>query len=232
MHPVIFNTLSESHQWSRRLGQVLSERLAVQDLPTVHVPAGRNLLPAGQPITRLPLLVSGRLDCVLPLRDGEASSLIPISFEAGEIAMLSQVFCNAPVWVDVVAAQDCELRWLPVADLEQLLQDDARLLLMFTRFLAHRLRDVQIRERSWVERSVRHRVAMQLTRLAQKAGSDAQGGRRIQATHEELAARCGVSRPKLTTELKHLESRGLIRRGRGCIEILDLGGLALDEAPL
>lgn len=222
MNPVIFDTRTDSHLWSRRLGQVLGGRLGVGSQPVVHVPAGRTLLPAGQPITRLPLLVTGKLDCVLPLQRGEAGSLIPISFEAGEIAMLSQLFCNAPVWVDVVAAEDCELRWLPVAQLEQLLQADADLLLMLTRFLAHRLRDVQIRERSWVERSVHHRVSIQLVRLAQKAHPDAQGRRILRTTHEELAARCGVSRPKLTLELKQLEGRGLIRRGRGCIEVLDL----------
>lgn len=222
MHPVIFNTPTESHHWSRQLGQALGERLLVGSQALVQVPAGRLLLPAGQPITRLPLLLSGRLDCVLPLQDGEASSLIPISFEAGEIAMLSQLFCNAPVWVDVVAAQDCELRWLPVAELEALLRSDAALLLMLTQFLAHRLRDVQIRERSWVERSVRQRVSMQLLRLAQKITPDAQGVRVIRATHEELAARCGVSRPKLTLELKRLEQEGVLRRGRGSIEMLNL----------
>lgn len=222
MHPLIFNTRTESHTWSRRLGQALGERLSVDAQPVMHVPAGRILLPAGQAITRLPLLLSGRLDCVLPLQDGEASSLIPISFDAGEIAMLSQLFCNAPVWVDVVAAQDCALRWLPVADLETLLETDPDLLLMLTRFLAHRLRDVQIRERSWVERSVHHRVLMQLMRLAQKTTPDARGCRVIHATHEELAARCGVSRPKLTLELKQLEAQGLILRGRGFIEVLKL----------
>ena len=222
MHPVIFSTPTESHQWSRRLGQALGARLSAGSLATVHVPAGKTLLPAGQPITRLPLLLSGRLDCVLPLQDGEASSLIPISFEAGEIAMLSQLFCNVPVWVDVVAAQDSELRWLPVAELEKLLEADPTLLLMLTRFLAHRLRDVQIRERSWVERSVHHRVRMQLMRLAQKTAPDTDGRHIIHATHEELAARCGVSRPKLTLELKQLEAQGLIRRGRGFIEILKL----------
>lgn len=221
MHPVIFNTRTESHQWSRRLGQVLGDRLSVGSQPVVHVRTGKILLPAGQAITRLPLLLSGRLDCVLPLQDGEASSLIPISFEAGEIAMLSQLFCNAPVWVDVVAAQDCTLHWLPVADLEKLLEADPALLLLLTRFLAHRLRDVQIRERSWVERSVHHRVRMQLMRLAQSTEPDNRGIRTIRATHEELSARCGVSRPKLTLELKRLEEDGVLQRGRGCIEILD-----------
>lgn len=219
----IFNTQTESHLWSQRLWQALAERLAVQTIPVVHVLSGKTLLPAGRPITRLPLLLSGRLDCVLPLQQGETGSLIPISFEAGEIAMLSQLFCNVPVWVDVVAAQDCQVRWLPVPELERLIEADPGLLMMLTRFLANRLRDVQIRERSWVERSVHQRVRMQLARLAQKITPDAHGVRTVHATHEELAARCGVSRPKLTTELKRLEAQGLIRRGRGALDILSLG---------
>lgn len=227
MHTALLSIPTDSHQWSRRLGQALGERLSVDSQPVVRVPAGKVLLPAGQPITRLPLLLSGRLDCVLPLQEGETSSLIPISFEAGEVAMLSQLFCNAPVWVDVVAAQDCALRWLPVAELETLLGQDAALLLMLTQFLAHRLRDVQLRERSWVERSVHQRVRMQLMRLAQKIQPDAQGHCMLHTTHEELAARCGVSRPKLTMELKQLEAQGLIRRGRGHIEILQRFGQAV-----
>ena len=220
MHPALFHTPTESHQWGQRLGKALREPLPLSSLPVVHVAAGKTLLPAGQPIARLPLLVSGRLDCVLPLQQGESGSLIPISFESGEVAMLSQLFCNAPVWVDVVAAQDCVIHWLPVTELEALLRSDAELLLMLTQFLAHRLRDVQIRERGWVERGVRQRVLMQLRRLAQKTLPDAQGVRVIRATHEELAARCGVSRPKLTTELKRLEQEGLLRRGRGVLELL------------
>ena len=216
----IFNTRTESHLLSKRLGQALGECLMDQSLPVMNVPAGKTLLPAGQPITRLPLLISGRLDCVLPLQQSDTRSLIPISFEAGEIAMLSQLFCNTPVWVDVVAAQDCLVHWLPVAELERRIESNPELLMVLTRFLAHRLRDVQIRERSWVERSVHQRVLMQLARLVQKITPNAQGVRTVHTTHEELAARCGVSRPKLTTELKRLEEQGLIRRGRGMLEIL------------
>ena len=216
----IFNTRTESHLLSKRLGQALGECLMDQSHPVMNVPAGKTLLPAGQPITRLPLLISGRLDCVLPLQQSDTRSLIPISFEAGEIAMLSQLFCNTPVWVDVVAAQDCLVHWLPVAELERRIESNPELLMVLTRFLAHRLRDVQIRERSWVERSVHQRVLMQLARLVQKITPNAQGVRTVHTTHEELAARCGVSRPKLTTELKRLEEQGLIRRGRGMLEIL------------
>jgi CRP-like cAMP-binding protein len=47
----------------------------------------------------------------------------------------------------------------------------------------------------------------------------------IVATHEDLAARCGVSRPKVSGELKRLEKAGWLRLDRGAIEILDLDGI-------
>ena len=220
MHPALFHAPSESHLWNQRLAQALCERLPESQYPAVQVHAGQVLLPSGRPITRLPLLLSGRLDCVLPVQQGESGPLIPISFEAGEIAMLSQLFCNRPVWVDVVAARNARLRWLPVATMETLIESDSALLQMLTRFLAHRLRDVQIRERSWVERSVQQRVRLQLERLAEKIPPDSRGLRTLHTTHEELAARCGVSRPKLSLALKRLELEGRLQRGRGRLDLL------------
>lgn len=216
----LFHAPSESHLWNQRLALALSERWPSAQAPVVTARAGQVLLPSGQPITRLPLLLSGRLDCVLPVQQGESGPFIPISFEAGEIAMLSQLFCNRPVWVDVVVAREARLRWLPVPALEALIESDSTLLHMLTRFLAHRLRDVQLRERSWVERGVQQRVRLQLQRLAEKITPDPQGVRTLHTTHEELAARCGVSRPKLSLALKRLEQQGRLLRGRGRLDLL------------
>jgi CRP-like cAMP-binding protein len=43
----------------------------------------------------------------------------------------------------------------------------------------------------------------------------------IAVTHDKLAARCGLSRPKLSQELKRLELAGTLRLHRGAIEIVD-----------
>lgn len=42
----------------------------------------------------------------------------------------------------------------------------------------------------------------------------------IAATHEHLAARCGVSRPKMSRELKQLERSGRLKLLRGSVEVL------------
>ena len=44
---------------------------------------------------------------------------------------------------------------------------------------------------------------------------------------EQLATRCGVSRPKASTALKRLERAGQLRLERGAIEVLDLASLAV-----
>lgn len=225
MLQTIFSAKPESHGLSQQLGLALAKRIPETHSPVMRIAVGQTLLHSGVAITRLPLLLSGRIDCVVHLNKGETGDIIPVSFEAGEVVLLSQLFCNIPVWVDLVAAENCTVRWLDVKHLEVLIETDPALLLLLTRFLSQRLREVQTRERGWIERSVHNRVCAHLTRLAQKSQIDAQGHTWIAATHEELAARCGVSRPKLSQELKRLEQAGCIRLSRGKIEILRLAGV-------
>jgi CRP-like cAMP-binding protein len=47
----------------------------------------------------------------------------------------------------------------------------------------------------------------------------------IESTHEALAFRCGVSRPKASIALKKMEQAGLLSLGRRSIEILDISAL-------
>ena len=227
MLQTIFSAESQSHAWSRALGVAVSVHFSLAEAPEVRVKAGQTVLQLGQPIHKLPLLVAGRLDCVMPLSNGETASVIPVSFGVGEVAMLSQLFCNTPVWIELVAAEDSVLRWLDLAQIEALLLQDPPLLLMLTRFLSQRLREVQTRERGWIERSVRNRVCALLMRLAHNAPVNAQGQKILMTTHDTLALRCGVSRPKLSQELKRLEKLGCLRLGRGQIEVLTLDPLSM-----
>lgn len=225
MLQTIFSAPQKSQIWSQTLGAALVLHFSQADEPPTRIAAGQTVFHAGQQIHKLPWLASGQLDCVMSLRGGEAAGVIPVSFGPGEVALLSQVFCNTPVWIDLVAAQDCEVHWLSLRRIEDLLQRDASLLLMLTQFLAQRLREVQTRELGWMERSVRNRVGTVLMRLTQKAPVNAEGIKILAVTHEALAARCGVSRPKLSQELKRLEKAHCIRLQRGQIEVLSLDNL-------
>jgi len=48
----------------------------------------------------------------------------------------------------------------------------------------------------------------------------------VELTHEQLAARCGISRPKASIALKNLERSGLVALGHRSIEVLDPVALA------
>ena len=99
------------------------------------------------------------------------------------------------------------------------------MLVMLVRFLAQRLREVQQRERVWLERGVHARVCATLARLAREQPAAPGQALALVATHEQLSMRCGVSRPKLSHELKRLERAGTLRLRRGAIDVLDLPSL-------
>lgn len=210
----------DSRALNREFVAHLAQRLDLSAYPLVMVQAGRCLLRTTERLTRLPLVVCGSLEAVYQLGD-QGNQVIPVTFDAGELAMMSALFSTAALQVDLTAAQDVSLRWVPVADLEKCLLSSQDLLVLMVRFLAQRLREVQSRERGWLERGVHLRVCAALARVARDTPPRPDGRWFINATHEHLAWRCGVSRPKLSHELKRMEQAGLLRLHRGAIEILD-----------
>lgn len=214
--------LQESRALSRALALALSGPLGVAALPLVRVAAGATLLKAGERVTRLAFLCAGRIDAVLHGHGRGGAQAVPLSFGEGEIVLLSQLFGEPRSGVDlVVGPQDAQLRWVPLERIEQALMQDPAALLLLARFLAQRLREVQVRERAWVERGVQERVRAGLVRLVAELSPQTRGRRLlVTITHEQFAARCGVSRPKASMALKRLEREGSIRLGRGVIEVL------------
>jgi CRP-like cAMP-binding protein len=155
------------------------------------------------------------------LNGAVGTPVVPLSFGAGEIVLLSQLFGDRTSGVDLVTGDDCTLRWVPIEEIEAALLRDAAALLLLTKFLAQRLREVQVRERAWAERGVHERVCAALARLSAEQTVRTDGRVLIATTHEQLAARCGVSRPKASLALKRLEQAGRVRLERGAIELLD-----------
>ena len=162
----------------------------------------------------LPLVEKGVLEVVVML-DAEGRRVSPVWFEGGEIGLLSTLFGDLRLGVELVWRRSGTLRWLPRDAVEAAVLAHPPLMAALARFLAQRLREVQQRELGWLERSVNERVRAV---LARSAGGD--GGRQITLTHGELSDHCGVSRPKLSVALKALERAGALRLHRGRIEIL------------
>ena len=70
-----------------------------------------------------------------------------------------------------------------------------------------------------MQSAVFHRVDARLARLLLAAAAP------IGATHREIAAELGTAREVVSRHLDAFERRGLVRRGRGAIEIVDRAGL-------
>lgn len=215
---------TRSRVLSQQLAETLLGRVDLARYPLQSVDRGRWLWRSDQRLESLPYIESGRLDTVLQLGD-EGTQVIPVTFSQGEIALLSALFSDEPLHGDLVAAEPLRLRWLPIRDVEAILLADKDLLVLLMRFLAQRLREVRARERGWLERSVHGRVRAGLARVALEAPPAPGRPWLIPGTHEHLALRCGVSRPKLSQELKQLELAGVLRLSRGEIELLDYTAL-------
>jgi CRP-like cAMP-binding protein len=216
----------QSGSVSRALAQALSPALGMPSRPLQRVAAGATLHKAGEAVTRLAFLANGRIDALLHGRGGEGAPVVPLAFGQGEIVLLSQLFCERTSGVDHVVGENATLRWVAIDEIERAVLSDPAALLLLVKFLAQRLREGQERERAWVERGVHERVCAALARLAAEQPPRSDGRCLIATMHEQLATRCGVSRPKASTALKKLEQAGRVRLDRGVIEVLDLPALA------
>lgn len=217
--------LLQSRQLGRRFANALAQPMAFKTRPMHRFEAGVSLFKAGDRVTQLPYVMSGRLDSVVHVPGVQGGQIVPISFRAGEMAFLSYLFNQLPSGSDLVVGEPSTIQWLPQSDIEACLLNEQGLLLMLVRFLGQRLREVQARERSWAARGVQTRLCAGLARMAADLPSRSDGRALVVATHEQIAASCGISRPKASIALKALEGDGVLKLGRGWIEVLNLRGL-------
>jgi CRP/FNR family transcriptional regulator len=218
------STETTSQAINRALTLAVQERLSLNEGHLWHFGSGQIVIAAGQRVTRLPVIVQGTIDAVMHGAQGRGLQTVPIQFGPGETVMLSYLFSEQPSTVDMVATAPTVLRWIGSDDIESLILSQPDLAVLLIRFLSRRLREVQGRERSWLERSVPMRVASALVRIASDL-TPVEGTWTLAVTHDQIAHRAGVSRPKASTAMKQLEREGHIRLGRGAVHIVDLKAL-------
>jgi CRP-like cAMP-binding protein len=219
--PAFASELLASRSLSRQLAQALAEPLSLKQRPMHQFKEGAVLCKAGESVTNLPFVISGRLDAVVHVPGGLGSQIVPIAFHAGEVVFLSYLFNQVPSGSDLVVGEASAIRWVAIQEIEACLVKDQALLIMLVRFLGQRLREVQARERGWASRGVQQRLCAGLVRMAADLPPRQDGRLIIATTHEQLAARCGISRPKASLALKALEQKGALLLGRRWMEVLD-----------
>ena len=214
-----------SQELSRQLARALAAPLGLAKRPLHRVAAGTSMLKAGDRPPNLPYVVSGRLDAIVHLPGKTGGQIVPVCFRAGEVGLLSYLFNQQPNGADVVSGEASVIKWVPVRQIESTLLDDPAMMILLVRFLGQRLREAQARERGWAARGVLPRLGAGLMRLLSDLPKRDDGRVVIEATHEEIADRCGISRPRASTALKQMEREGLVVLGRKSVEVLDLGAL-------
>lgn len=218
-----------SRALNRQLVERLRSALPLSRYPLRTLAAGQWLARAGERLTHLPVIESGRVELRVHVGD-QGRQVIPVTFEAGELALSSALFGAPPIDMDLVAAEVLTVRWVPIGNIEQCLLESRDLLVLVVRMLAQRLREVQSRELGWLQRGVHERVCAVLQRIARDTVPRSDGRLMVEVTHEHLAARCGLSRPKLSHELKRMERAGMLKLHRGAIEFVDAARLAAECA--
>lgn len=226
MTPKVGRDLLVSRSLSRQFAQALAAPLVLGSRALHRVEMGATLCKTGDHVTQLPFVMSGRLDAIVHVPGTQGGQIVPIAFGAGEVGFLSYLFNQLPSGVDLVAGESSSIKWVPVAEIEAALLEEPTLLILLVRFLGQRLREVQARERTWASRGVQQRLCAGLSRLLADSPSRKDGRLIVGLTHEQLAARCGISRPKASIALKNLERSGFVVLGHRSIEVLDPIALA------
>ena len=224
--PSVGNELLVSRSISRQLAHALAAPLALSSRALHRIAIGATVCKSGDHITQLPFVMSGRLDAIVHVPGTQGGQIVPIAFGASEVAFLSYLFNQLPSGVDLVAGEPTSLRWVPVIEIETALLSDPALLILLVRFLGQRLREVQARERSWAARGVQPRLCAGLARMLADSPKRKDGRLIVELTHEQLAARCGISRPKASIALKAMERSGWLTLGHRSIEVLEPVALA------
>lgn len=220
--------IAPTNAWklNRQFAQVLVQAFGLAQRPPLKVPQGRILIGNNEAVDIAYVLVEGELSVHYYRNDPTAAHLIPVVFAQGDVALLSLVFTQQVLRGELVASTPCCVHAVRRMAMLSFLDEHPQHLKLLTLFFANRLQDARERELQWVERSVRSRLVLTLTRMCteSQAQHDA-GGVRIVCTHEQLAMRSGLSRPKVSVELKRLEHDAVLRNHRGHIDILDLAAL-------
>lgn len=189
--------------------QALMARVAV-----VTLPAGTRLFEAGDACRQFPLVLDG---VVRVAKEGEGRELQLYRVLPGESCVLtgSCLVGNSDYPATGVVEADATLAVLPRDAFETLMATHAPFREYVFGLFAARLADLM----ALVEAVAFHRLDRRI------AAALLGHGRVVETTHQQLADEVGSVREIVTRVLRGFSDRGLVRLGRGSIEVLDAAGL-------
>ena len=193
-------------------------REALSRLPELNVPEGRTLFCAGSSCQGFVLLLEGRVRVSVAGRNGRRLLLYRVS--PGETCVQTTLCLMGGLdySAEGVAETDLRLVIVPSALFKRLLRECGD----FAEFVFERFGARLSEMTRLVETLAFFRVD---ARLAGAVLARAAGAADFAATHQELADDIGAAREVVSRQLALFQRGGLVRLGRGRIEVGDRGGL-------
>lgn len=199
----------------RRLSPRLRELIG-REGQWVQLPAERVLFDLGSPCYSSLILTQGTIRVTKPSPEGREILLYRLMPGDSCILTVSCLLGGANYPARGVVESDVTGIALPRTVFNQLLDDSREFREFIFRFFAERIAHLMTLLEDIAFRPLDQRVAAWL--LAHRSP--------IATTHQQLADQVGSVREVISRILKEFEGRGMVKLGRGRIEILDRDGLA------
>jgi CRP/FNR family transcriptional regulator len=185
---------------------------------TVQLDAGQAVFHQGQYPEHYVIVVDG---CVKVFaRSVEGREVVIYRVRENEMCLLttSCILGQTPLSADAVTEEPTVAKLLPLDAFEKALHESVE----FRRFIFEGMGRHLARITQRFEHLVLDSIERRLIRLLIKRSM---AGSTIVVTHEKLASEIGTAREVVSRHLKSLQAEGLIRIGRGQIEITDHAAL-------
>lgn len=189
-------------------------RALIEDLRPFSVEAGRSLFSPGAPCAGFVVILSGVVRVGVSARSGRALVLYRVAREEVCVQTTLCLMAGLDYSAEGVAETPVTMVMIPAARFESLMAVSQ----IFRRFVfarfGQRLQDISRLLEQVAFARVDSRIAQALL-----ARADAQG--RLVATHQTLAEEIGSAREVVSRQLQAFARAGMVRLGRGEIELVD-----------
>jgi CRP-like cAMP-binding protein len=193
------------------------------------LPQGQALFRRGEAVDGLYAVLTGALTISGVTREGREAvlSLVEPPMWFGEIAL----FDRMPRTHDAVAVTESTLLFIPLADMDALLEQNPLLWRHFGVMMAFKVRLAFIALEDLAIVQPPQRVARRLVWLSYCAAHGDQSDRcRLTIKQSQLALMTSLSRQTVNQLLRALEERGVIRLAYGLIDVCDMPALMAEAA--
>lgn len=177
----------------------------------------------GDPSGNVFLLESGSVRVVQTTLSGRESILA--TRHAGELVGELSAFDGHPRSAAIVANESTSVITIPGDAFRAAVTSRPQLAELFLRELVRKLRAADERTLARADDDVRTRVTARLSALADERNASGSTAVMLHVRQADLAAWVGASRETVARILADLRAAGLVRTGRGTIELLDPAAL-------